>query len=276
MFVKINPKIFASGSNANVYLVSDVRPDVSPEESLNDKTWYKLDSGRNSTLDLKNTSVDRLVLKVGKISDNESLILRQFPRHANIIDQFALNEPRVDPANRFILLERVEYSCQDLFAILIKENLCLFVKEIATALAYLHKEFKTVFCDLSLSNTGRGYDSKFKLLDFGSVKPLGVKVKNPKDVNKLFCSPYFHTDDCITPCEMDDFYSLFYIFIRQSSIKLPWEYMTFVSGTDENRIDTVLALIKTEFAPKLPGNKLQYWPLDLDLEEFNFNKSRKN
>ena len=26
---------------------------------------------------------------------------------------------------------------------------------------------------------------KFKLLDFGSVKPLGVKVKNPKDVNKM-------------------------------------------------------------------------------------------
>lgn len=262
MFVKISDLI-GIGGFAKVY-------NVCAKSEINDvldKNWFKLDNN------LEGVDLNETVLKIGTIHDIECLFAKQSPKHDNIIKQFSQNEPTCDNSNRFLLIEKVK-PCNEMTDKLTRDLLSKYIIDIHEGLKYLHEK-GIVFCDLSLHNSGLGFDNKFKIFDFGSIKSLNKKCLNMRNTNKIFCSPYFHEHGYITPEELDDFFSLWYIFIRQCGFRLPWEYMSFQKSTSEEEIDYTIGFIKCQYYPNLNNDHKNFWKLNIPFENFLLNKKTK-
>lgn len=271
-FSKISNTLLGSGSFAKVYTIELVEDNVDDVVLKSDKTWFKFEHPNNiqkmktiKDLCLRN----QLIMKLGTITDLESNLARQNLIHPNIAQMLAQSPPTCNPSSRYILVERLDSVCSTFVSKLTGENLTKYLKDIYAGLEYLHNQYGVVFCDLSLANTGLGFDSIFKLIDFGSVKTLNKKINNPRNANRLFCSPFFH-QEMIEPDQKDDLISLWYIFTRQSGHKLPWEYLQFIENTPDHQIESVIAFTKLNFFPKFTPEQKQLWPFDIAHESFYF------
>lgn len=270
-------KLLGCGSFAKVYNVTEIKSNAheQPIDRL-DKSWlqFSINSSRlceeMSTI-LATLSSKQLAVKIGTIHDIEASLARQFPKHPNIVQQFAQNDATCDVSGRFMLLEKIACTCVDMTRDIVGARLAKYLQDIYAGLDYLHGKHQVVYCDLSLANTGVSIDGAFKIFDFGSIKPIGKKCTNPRNTNKLFCSPYFHQTGTIEPCAHDDLTSLWYIFIRQSNIKLPWEYMQLHPSMQEEDIDYIIAFIKMQFFPAITQEQKQYWSIAVPFENFMFN-----
>lgn len=278
LYAKISDKILDTGSNAVIYPILELKDFVDTETLNKDKSWFNLELSRHTSLE--EAREHKLVLKLGTISEAEANLLRQFPKHSNIIKLFAQNEATCDALkHRFIMIERVKEVCSDI-KIFTNELIEKYLRDISSAFEYLHTQ-NVCFCDLSLKNSGLGYDDHFKIFDFGSIKTIGKKIANPKNANKNYCSVYAHSNDFLVPDAMDDYNSLFYVFLTLVCVKLPWMYLQFPECFSENEIDNIFGLIKLSFFPNLKSNVVKLWVLDIPLEAFDFstkpncNKKRK-
>ena len=262
ILVDLNKKL-GCGTFAKVYYVEHASENEIEQQNFNIKhpQVFKLIKNKPGEI------LKKMVIKVGKISETESMISCLLESHDNIIEFYGINLPTIDINSKKLLCEKLQSNCQDECSKLVNGNLVDYLIQIFNGLNYLHTKFKLIFCDLSLNNTGIGYDNKFKLFDFGSSKIMNRKMQNPRDTNKLFCSPFFHSE-IIEPEPIDDFFSLWYIYLRQIGIRLPWEYTQFYPGVPIDHCDNIFGMYKLNFFPQLSIDQKALWPFDLKHESF--------
>lgn len=258
-------KKIGNGTFAKVYEVNHISE--SPEFDDNDTNNIKHPQVLNLIKNKPEVSKKKMVVKVGRVTETESMISCLLEPHDNIIDFYGINQPTIDINSKVLLCEKLEFICQEICAQLTNQNLVDYLIQIYNGLNYLHSKFKLIFCDLSLNNTGIGFDKKFKLFDLGSAKIINRKIQNPRDTNKLFCSPFFHAET-VEPEPMDDIFSLWYIYLRQLGVRLPWEYCQFYQSAPAEHCDYMFGLYKMNFFPQLTIDQKSLWPFDFKHENF--------
>lgn len=124
------------------------------------------------------------------------------------------------------------------------------------------KSESVVYCDwkfenILVFNKCLAAPDSIKLCDFGSIQHAGTEIKNPKNFNVMFTSPYL-SKDVITPCFKDDWISACFMFYKLNGQILPWEITT--AGQNKALVYDQVLFLKISDTSSIDLNKCIYWP----------------